>query len=369
MSRKAVTRIALGTMEMGKRMNFEESEAFLKKFQEYGHTELDTAYMYAGGADGGANGGVTEEFMGKIDTVDGLNVATKANPAGGKTLSPKSVRHQLETSMKKLNTECVDLFYLHWPCMDVNIEDTLCEVNNLHKEGKFQRFGLSNFISWQVAEVQQICIHNGYIQPTVYQGMYNCLTRLVEKELFLCLRKYGMSFYCYNPLAGGLLTGKHIRDDNPENVSEPGRFAGKEWGKAYRDRFWRDKYFDALDIIQDACEKEGVARACPSLRQGIPGSDRERFPALLAPLSDLMLRDKVAHDDHTVSLERHQLLSCQHRARWVLLPLPRAACATRTERLPGHPWSNEQRAPARVGEKLHQGCLFEATPQYDCDVL
>jgi len=266
MSRSAVTRVALGTMEMGKRMNFEESEAFLRKFQEYGHTELDTAYMYAGGADGGSTGGLTEEVMGKIDTVHGSNVATKANPAGGKTLSPQSVRHQLETSMKKLKTECVDLFYLHWPCMDANIEDTLNEVNNLYKEGKFKRFGLSNFISWQVAEVQQICIQNGFVKPTVYQGMYNCLTRMVEQELFLCLRKYGMSFYCYNPLAGGLLTGKHQRDDQPENVSEPGRFAGKQWGQAYRDRFWREKYFDALDIIQEACKKEGVSVTSAALR-------------------------------------------------------------------------------------------------------
>ena len=266
MPRTAVTRVALGTMEMGRRMNFEESEQFLKKFQEYGHTELDTAYMYAGGADGGSTGGLTEEVMGKIDTVHGLNVATKANPGGGKTFSPKSVRHQLETSMKKLNAECVDLFYLHWPCMDVDIEDTLSEVDSLYKEGKFKRFGLSNFISWQVAEVQQICIKQGFVRPTVYQGMYNCLTRMVEKELFPCLRKYNMSFYCYNPLAGGLLTGKHKRDDQPENVNEPGRFAGKQWGQAYRDRFWREKYFDALDIIQSACQKEGVSVTSAALR-------------------------------------------------------------------------------------------------------
>ena len=267
MSKSPVTRIALGTMEMGKRMNFEESVAFLKKFQEYGLTELDAAYMYAGGADaGGSVGGLTEEIMGKIDTVHGSNVATKANPGAGKTLSPKSVRHQLETSMKKLNTECVDLFYLHWPCMDVSIEDTLDEVNNLYKEGKFQRFGLSNFISWQVAEVQQICIQNGYVRPTVYQGLYNCLSRMVEKELFPCLRKYGMSFYCFNPLAGGLLTGKYKRDDHPAENKEPGRYAGNQWGQFYRDQFWNDKYFDALDVIQNACQKEGVSLYSAALR-------------------------------------------------------------------------------------------------------
>ena len=223
MAKSSVKRVVLGTMEMGRRMNLEESTAFLKKFQDFGHNELDTAYMYSGGAYGGSNGGLTEQFMGKIDTIEGKNVATKANPGGGMTLSPKSIRHQLETSLKNLNTESVDIFYLHWPCIDIPLTETLKEVDKMHKEGKFKRFGLSNFVSWQVAEVQQICIYNQYVKPSVYQGMYNCLTRMVETELFSCLRKYGISFYCYNPLAGGLLTGKHRRSDIPEEDTEPGR--------------------------------------------------------------------------------------------------------------------------------------------------
>jgi len=258
MSKSSVKKIILGTMEMGKRMNQKDSTVFLKKFQEFGHSEIDAAYMYAGG--------LTEEFIGKIDTAKPEHIATKANPGDGKTLSRESVRHQLETSMKKMNADCIDLFYLHWPCMDAPLEETLECVNELYKEGKFKRFGLSNFISWQVAEVHQICQSKGYVKPTVYQGMYNCLTRMVETELFPCLRKYGMSFYCYNPLAGGLLTGKHKRDDNPEKDEQPGRFAGGKWGKAYRDRFWRNAYFDALDIIQDACKMENIEVTSAALR-------------------------------------------------------------------------------------------------------
>ena len=125
---------------------------------------------------------------------------------------------------------------------------------------------VSNFVSWQVLEVQQICRSNGYVCPSVYQGMYNCLTRMVEKELFLCLRKYKMSFYCYNPLAGGILTGKHKREDRPEDCTEPGRFSGLSWGQSYRDRFWRTQYFDAIDIIEEACQKEGVLVVSAALR-------------------------------------------------------------------------------------------------------
>ena len=208
---------------MGRRMNFEESIKMLEKFQNYGYTELDTAYMYSSGGFGGKSGGLTEEFLGRMDKVKGQNLATKANPGEGMTLSPKSIRHQLETSLKKMDTNCIDIFYLHWPCMDVPISETLKEVDNLYKEGKFERFGLSNFISWQVAEVNQICLSNNFVKPVVYQGMYNCLTRMVETELLPCIRKYGMSFYSFNPLAGGILTGKHKRDDIPQTDTHPGR--------------------------------------------------------------------------------------------------------------------------------------------------
>jgi aflatoxin B1 aldehyde reductase len=79
--------------------------------------------------------------------------------------------------------------------------------------GKFKRFALSNYAAWEVMEIYHICKQRGFVLPTVYQGMYNALTRDVERELFPCLRRLGMSFYAYNPLAGGLLTGRYSYDD------------------------------------------------------------------------------------------------------------------------------------------------------------
>ena len=261
-----VTTISLGTMEIGRRMDMGQSKEFIEIFLDSGYTELDTAFMYAGGTSGGENGGLTEEYMGKIGAVKPENTATKVNPGDGKTLSAKSVRHQFECSLKKLNAETVDILYLHWPCMEVPLKETLAEVDKLFKEDKFKRFGLSNFVSWQVAAVQEICRANGFVTPTLYQGMYNCLTRMVENELFPCLRKYNMGFYCYNPLAGGLLTGKHSRVDAPQEKDEEGRFNGLSWGQKYRERFWRESYFDALDVIRGACEKEGVCMIGAALR-------------------------------------------------------------------------------------------------------
>lgn len=113
------------------------------------------------------------------------------------------------------------MWYLHGPDRTVPYEETLKAVNDLYKEGYFKRFGISNYMSyvlfnyqyfssnwhttrtvrnrWEVAEIVGICKANGYILPTAYQGLYNAIHRGVEPELFPCLRKFGISFYEFNP--------------------------------------------------------------------------------------------------------------------------------------------------------------------------
>ena len=78
---------------------------------------------------------------------------------------------------------------------------TLKAVNDLYEEGKFKRFGISNFTAWEVAEIVGICKANGYVVPVAYQGIYNAIHRNVEPELFPCLRKFGIAFYGFNPRA------------------------------------------------------------------------------------------------------------------------------------------------------------------------
>ncbi|KAF7651303.1 hypothetical protein LDENG_00112620 [Lucifuga dentata] len=242
-SKRPVT--LLGTMVFGGRTNAEQSLKMVNSFLERGHNEVDTAYMYVDGK--------SEEVIGGMNLPKTVRLATKANPWDGKTLKPESVRSQLETSLKRLHAECVDLFYLHAPDHQNPIEDTLRACNQLHKEGKFKEFGLSNYASWEVAEIMCICRHNNWIVPTVYQGMYNATTRQVETELLPCLRNYGIRFYAYNPLAGGLLTGKYHYED--KDGSQPaGRFFGNNWAATYRDRYWKQSHFQAIDLVLQALE-------------------------------------------------------------------------------------------------------------------
>lgn len=235
----------LGTMAFGGRADAKQSLDMVKAFLDRGHNQMDTAFMYADGK--------AETVIGGMNLPKTVSIATKANPWEGKTLKPESVRSQLETSLQRLQTDCVDLFYLHAPDHQNPIQDTLRACNELHKEGKFKEFGLSNYASWEVAEIVCICRHNNWIVPTVYQGMYNATTRQVETELLPCLRNYGMRFYAYNPLAGGLLTGKYHYED--KDGSQPvGRFFGNSWAGAYQDRYWKQSHFQAIDVVQKALE-------------------------------------------------------------------------------------------------------------------
>ncbi|KAL1777172.1 aflatoxin B1 aldehyde reductase member 2 [Sigmodon hispidus] len=240
----------LGTMEMGRRMDASASAATVRAFMDRGHNELDTAFMYCDGQSESILGGLGLG-LGSGDCT--VKIATKANPWDGKSLKPDSVRSQLETSLKRLQCPWVDLFYLHAPDHNTPIEETLHACHQLQQEGKFVELGLSNYASWEVAEICTLCKKNGWIMPTVYQGMYNATTRQVEKELLPCLRHFGLRFYAYNPLAGGLLTGKYKYEDK-DGKQPVGRFFGNSWAETYRNRFWKEQHFEAIGLVEKALQ-------------------------------------------------------------------------------------------------------------------
>lgn len=132
-------------------------------------------------------------------------------------------------------------------------------MDKLHKAGKFVQFGISNFTAHEVAEIVMTCKYNNWVRPTVYQGMYNCITRNIESELFVACRRYGLDIVTYNPIAGGLFSGKIKSRDL---VPESGRFSVK----TYRDRYFRESTFKALQIVEQAAEKHGLTMIETALR-------------------------------------------------------------------------------------------------------
>ncbi|EQL02061.1 aldo/keto reductase [Ophiocordyceps sinensis CO18] len=234
------SRIILGLMTFGPKSesgaritDLDTFNRALDVFQARGYNEVDTARIYVGGEQ--------EAFTRQAGWKErGLTLATKvrypANP--GDNAADKVVK-SVETSLKELGVDCVDA-------------------------GKFVRLGLSNFAAFEVAEVVMTCTSKGWVRPTVYQGMYNVITRNLEPELFVACRRYGLDIVVYNPIAGGLFSGK-VR--SKDMVPESGRFSDKTpMGGMYRQRDFREGTFRSMQVIEAAVEKHGLSMIETALR-------------------------------------------------------------------------------------------------------
>ncbi len=247
--------VILGTMTFGGQVDETAADRLLNMYLDAGYKDIDTAANYVDGR--------TEEILGRIITPslrEKLYLATKVGPYTDAGLKPAFIFEQVETSLRRLNTQRVDLLYLHSPDPGTPVEETLEACQKLHEQGKFGELGLSNYTAWQVADIWHICRKNGWQAPTVYQGMYNALTRAVEPELFPALEQFGLRFYAYNPLAGGMLTGKYR---GFTNAPDQGRFAVLPF---YQDRYWKEAYIQAMDMVARACEDAGVTMPAAALR-------------------------------------------------------------------------------------------------------
>lgn len=215
-----------------------------------GYNEIDTARVYTDGLQEAfsVEAGYKTEF--------GFDIATKCYPQKGGEHSAEQLPKFLNTSLSELKTDSVGIYYLHAADRTVPLLETLQTVDKLYKEGKFKIFGISNYTAYEVAEIVTLCKAYNLVRPTLYQGRYNCLTRDVEAELIPALRHYGLDMVVYNPIAGGLLSGKYNKNVNLTT----GRFSestGRQ-GTLYRTRYFRDVYWDALDMIQPVAEKNGL---------------------------------------------------------------------------------------------------------------
>ncbi|KAF9735040.1 hypothetical protein PMIN06_000813 [Paraphaeosphaeria minitans] len=277
--------IVFGAMTFGKEgeeqvrtSNLSDCAAILDTFQKHGHAEIDTSRFYGGGT--------SEQYLADLKWQDrGLVMDTKFYPnvhgLMGRPithLDAESMHDGLSTSLQALGgAEKVDLWYLHAPDRSVALEETLKTVDALHKQGKFERWGVSNYMSWEVATICEICDREGYKRPDVYQGVYNALNRTIENELLPCLRKYNMSFYAFNPLAGGYLTDRYHRNIDDSSIEAGSRFdPSKLQGKMYRARYWNDEFFGALEILRTATKQEGIRESEAALRWMMHHSQLDR---------------------------------------------------------------------------------------------
>lgn len=236
--------LILGTMQFGERIFGKDAQDMIETFGEFGFSELDTAYVY--------NEGQSELLIGKSleNLSQEFRISTKVNPRITGKLDKEAVLAQFSESLQRMKLDHVDILYLHFPDPNTPVESALEACAQLHEEGKFRELGLSNFPAWLVSEAYNICKLHEWVLPTIYEGLYNPLSRHAERELNKALDYYGIRFYAYNPLVGGLMTDKY-RD----KAMKDGRFINRP---NYKKRYWHDSFFKAIDEINSVCEKHDI---------------------------------------------------------------------------------------------------------------
>ena len=245
-----VSKLCLGTMMFGGQTDEAQSLAIMDYAFEHGVNFFDTADVY--------NQGMSEIIVGR-----GLKgrrheiiLATKVfgqmgNNPNDQGLSRHHIQHAINESLKRLDTDYIDLYYMHMPDYSTSLEESLEAMTSLVKSGKVRYIGVSNYAAWQMADMLAICDKRGYIPPIVTQNVYNLITRGLESELgpFLLEHKIGMAIY--NPIAGGLLAGKH----QPGKPAENTRFANNQ---NYFKRYWSDENFDAVQRLTEIAQENGM---------------------------------------------------------------------------------------------------------------
>jgi aryl-alcohol dehydrogenase (NADP+) len=222
---------------------------------------IDTADVYPVGAPP-KDFGVTEEIVGRWmkGRRDHVIVATKCFfPTGPKPWdsgnSRQNVMRAIDASLRRLDTDHVDLYQIHAWDHHTPIDETLSAMDDLVRSGKVRYIGCSNVLAYQLARALGRSEVLGVQKFVSVQPRYNLLFRQNERELFPLCSEEGVAVIPYNPLAGGLLSGKHSRGTPTEGTRFTLGFAAER----YQDRYWHDHMFDIVDVMTEIATETGVS--------------------------------------------------------------------------------------------------------------
>jgi aryl-alcohol dehydrogenase-like predicted oxidoreductase len=244
-----VSRACYGTMTFGKQSDQILSTRLVDQCIDHGINFFDTANVYSTGV---AETMLGNALKGRRDKVvlaskSGFKMGDGPDETG---LSRAAMLKAIDQSLARLRTDYLDLYYLHTVDWSTPIEESLETMDRLVRAGKVRYPAISNYASWQVVEMHWISQRHGYQAPHISQPMYNLLARGIEQEYQAMCRRFAVATVIYNPLAGGLLTGKH----QPERPLPGTRF---DANPLYLDRYWHPAYFEAVDELKAIAERAG----------------------------------------------------------------------------------------------------------------
>lgn len=190
-----LTCLQLGDRKIDKTVRYDtpdEVNAYLNAFYNRGYRQIDTARLYSTGAPG-----TSEPRLGAVGAGERFIIDTKVLSQEPGSHKREKIAQEVETSLKALQIGQINILYLHQPDRATPFEETCEAIDTAHKEGKFKKFGLSNFSADEVKQVLEICERRSFVKPGVYEGQYNPVVRGGEKELFPLLRRHNISFYAW----------------------------------------------------------------------------------------------------------------------------------------------------------------------------
>jgi len=285
-----VSRLCLGTMTFGYQCDDDTSFAIMDAAHEAGVTFLDTADVYPLGAPP-KDFGRTEEIVGQWmgSRRDEFIVATKCFfPTGPRPWdsgsSRKNIMRALEASLRRLDTDYVDLYQLHSWDAETPIDETLQALDDVVRAGKVRYVGISNLLAYQLARSIGRAEVLGTVSFVSVQPRYNLLFRENERELFPLCTEEGIAVIPYNPLAGGFLSGKH----QPGAPTEGGRFTLGWAAGRYQERYWNDRMFATIEELRPIAAEAGVSMATMAVQWVLAN------PVITSPIIGASRPDQLA---------------------------------------------------------------------------
>src|SRR5580700_10891984 len=275
-----VSRLCLGTMNFGLQCTEQESIPILDAAAEGGIDFLDTADVYPLGGDR-TTAGRTEEILGRW--LKGKRarfvLATKCVGQMGpkpwdQGMSRKHILDAIDASLKRLQTDYVDLYRLHGFDPATPIDEALEALDAVVTSGKARYVGVSNWMAHRLARALGRSELKGLARIDSVQPRYNMLFRTFERDLLPLCEEEGVAVIPYNPIAGGLLSGKHDRGAPPPD----GRFQLGNAGARYQERYWHDREFDTVDALRGLSNEAGMSMASMAVSWVLSN------PAITAPI-------------------------------------------------------------------------------------
>ena len=305
-------------MTFGVQCDEPTARAILDRAAAGGITFLDTADVYPLGG--------TPETVGRTEEILGrwlrgrrheFIVATKCSGATGsrswdRGLSRKHILDAIDASLRRLQTDYVDLYQAHHPDPETPIDETLRAFDDVVRAGKARYVGCSNYPAWQTARALGRSDVLGVARFDTVQPRYNLLFRQIERELLPLCAEEGLAVIPYNPIAGGLLSGKHRRESGPA----PGtRFTLGTAARRYQERYWHEREFETVEALRQLAAEAGMSLvqlavawvlAHPAITAPIVGASRpEQLDDVLAAADTEVDPDLAARLDELTREYRH----------------------------------------------------------------